>query len=88
MVHGCMTIWLTFEVVDSAEVIDEASGMKVVHGRESSEADRVVVVSVDAEDRKADVHVGVVVVDHPVSGVAVREVDFGIAQVLFKRSQE
>jgi len=45
--------------------------VKVVHGGKAAEANWVVVVSVDAEDRKADIHVGVGVVHHAVVSIAV-----------------
>jgi hypothetical protein len=56
--------------------------VEVVESREAAEANGVVVVAVDAEDRQPDVHVRVGVVHVAVGLVAVRKVDRRIADKL------
>ena len=65
----------TFQIVDSSEIVDKSGRMKVVKSRKTSESDGVVVISVNAEDGEADVHVRVGVVHVAVLLVAVGKVD-------------
>ena len=74
--------FFTFQIVDTAEIVDKTGGVKIVQGGETPEANRVVVIAVNAENGEPDVHVGVGVVDLAIVAVAVREVDVWIADEL------
>jgi hypothetical protein len=82
--HTVVTIFsfCTFQIVDSAEIVNETSGVKIVQSRETSEANGIVVVAVNAKNGEPDVHVGVGIVDLAIVAVAVREVDVWITHEL------